>query len=65
MDNYHWRNDYFGSKKFTAAVKFEIRKRYAQGETGTALAKAYGVSHRLIYKIVKGVERGSERRELK
>ena len=41
-----------GSAKLTAADVLEIRRRYADGETVTALAGKFGVRHGTIGPIV-------------
>ena len=49
------RGEKNGAAKLTEAKVAEIRSFYAKGGvTQTAVAKAYGVSRRLIYKIVRG-----------
>ena len=42
-------------RRFNAAQVREIRRRHAAGETGRALAAAFGAHHSVIYRICNGV----------
>ena len=43
-----------GTAKLTSAIVLECRKRYATGETQTALAAEYGISQPTISELVRG-----------
>ena len=43
-----------GRARLTRAEVLEVRRRYAAGETGTALAKEYGVVRTHMYRIISG-----------
>ena len=49
------RGERCGSAKLTAAIVLECRRRYAAGETQTALAAEFGVSEPTISQLIHGV----------
>jgi hypothetical protein len=53
---YSWKTHHFNcqSRKLSSTQIVEIKRRYAEGESGPKLAREFGVTTTTIYNYVKG-----------